>query len=172
MTVSQVLPSDSDVAPDITDITRSEMSKSLGLVLTVAHHVSFARLHKIMHSAPLKIGEYTVLRGLMENPGARQGVLADVYQIKWPSMTKLVHSLEKRGLIQRFVPADDRRSIALMITDAGRESVMAYTPLLDEADKAVYADLDAQEHATLLRLLRKFVGWGDPGQPVEPAPET
>ncbi|MEL6236834.1 MAG: helix-turn-helix domain-containing protein, partial [Pseudomonadota bacterium] len=58
-------------------------------------------------------GAFSVLYLIARNPGLRQGALAKRLMIKRAQMTKLVQALTARKLVQRSVPADDRRGIEL-----------------------------------------------------------
>ncbi|MGB3442497.1 MAG: MarR family transcriptional regulator, partial [Actinophytocola sp.] len=107
----------------------------------------------------IRISELTVLLALSENPGIRQGVLADVLKIKWSNMTKLVRALEERGLIARHIPHDDRRSVVLSVTEAGRQQIDASADKMYRSDRAALSMLDDEEHAQLLTLSRKIAGW-------------
>src|SRR5687767_10900138 len=53
--------------------------------------------------------------------GARTlGELAQAEQVRPPSMTRIVRNLERDGLVEREPHPDDRRSVRLRATDAGR----------------------------------------------------
>jgi DNA-binding MarR family transcriptional regulator len=77
----------------------------------------FERFFALEWPKDLRISEFTVLMAVSRNPGIRQGVLADLLKIKWPNMTKLVRGLEDRGLIERRIPSNNRRSVVLWLTE-------------------------------------------------------
>lgn len=53
--------------------------------------------------------------------GARTlGDLAAAEQVRPPSMTRIVHNLEREGLVEREPHPDDRRAVRIRATDAGR----------------------------------------------------
>lgn len=53
--------------------------------------------------------------------GARTlGELAQAEQVRPPSMTRIVRNLERDGLVEREPHPEDRRSVRLRATDAGR----------------------------------------------------
>lgn len=135
------------------------MENSIGFLLRIAQlavsEATFAELNR----RDVPIGEFTILLSVDLNPGIRQGVLADRLRIKWSNMTKLVRSLEERGLIVRQVPPDDRRAIALRITDAGHAQVESHKDLVLGAIERSVPSLSEQEKQVLLGLLRKVAGW-------------
>ncbi|WP_309083010.1 MarR family transcriptional regulator [Chelativorans sp.] len=133
--------------------------RSVGFLLRIAQLTVFERTFAELQRRDVKIGEFTILLAISENPGVRQGVIADVLKIKWPNMTKLVRSLEERGLVERFVPPHDRRSVELRVTAAGRELVDAFVPLMQDADQRALAMLSDEEYVQFQLLLRKAAGW-------------
>ncbi len=114
---------------------------------------SFFRDFGVRGVTPGQIGVLVAVGG---NPGVRQGVLADALRIKWSNMAKIIRLLEDRGLIERRVPANDRRAVELHLTDNGRVAVDATVPQLTVSDRAATAALTARERDTLLRLLAKL----------------
>lgn len=135
------------------------MESSIGFLLRIAQltvsEATFAELNR----RDVPIGEFTILLSVDLNPGIRQGVLADRLKIKWSNMTKLVRSLEERGLIVRQVPPDDRRAIALSVTDEGHARVESHKALVLGAIERSVPTLNEQEKQILLGLLRKVAGW-------------
>src|SRR5260221_4544235 len=51
------------------------------------------------------------------------GELAENEKVKPPSITRVIASLEERGLIQRMPHPSDRRQVVLTVTDQGRNVV-------------------------------------------------
>lgn len=135
------------------------MEHSLGLTLRVAQLTSFKMLFDVLDDSSPKVGEFSVLKAIADNPGVRQGVLADVFKIKWPSMSKMINKMEKKGYLVRVVPPNDRRSVTLKITELGKVEAERFLPMLVEANDKVFSMLDDGEQATLLKLLRKISGW-------------
>jgi DNA-binding MarR family transcriptional regulator len=140
-------------------LTFGRLEQAAGFVLRIAQLTAFDRFFAIFPEEDLRISEYSVLVGIAGNPGVRQGVLADWLKIKWSNMTKLVRTLEERGLIGRRVPQTDRRSVELYVTDEGYRLIDKYAGLMDRSDRQAFDMLSDREHAQLLGLLRKVAGW-------------
>jgi DNA-binding MarR family transcriptional regulator len=51
------------------------------------------------------------------------GELAENEKVQPPSITRVIASLEERGLIQRMPHPSDRRQVVLTVTDQGRDVV-------------------------------------------------
>jgi DNA-binding MarR family transcriptional regulator len=98
--------------------------------------------------------EYTALTLVAENPGGSLARLARALAIAAPTVTLLIDRLETRGLLQRSLSADDRRTQALEITAKGADLVRKATGSIVAAEKATIT-LTAGERAILLELLHK-----------------
>jgi DNA-binding MarR family transcriptional regulator len=146
-------------------VSLGALEQSAGLVMRIAQLTVFDHFFEIYGQSDVKISEFTVLYAIAENPGIRQGVLADVLKIKWPNMTKLVRALEQGGLVERYIPPNDRRSVRLHVTSMGRKQIAASEQTIYRADRMALSMLDNEEHAQLLKLSRKIAGW-------PPAPEV
>ena len=82
--------------------------------------------------------------------GARTlSALADVEQVKAPTMTRIVDALERSGLAQRQPDADDRRKLSIAATTAGIRLMQQGRSRRVKALAQLLADLDRDERATL-----------------------
>lgn len=73
------------------------------------------------------------------------------------NVTGLVDQLERRGLVVRTTPAQDRRVRAVEATARGRDVATAVrAAMLDNAD--ILDRLDAEDLETMSRLLRRMIG--------------
>jgi len=82
--------------------------------------------------------------------GARTlSALADVEQVKAPTMTRIVDALERAGLAQRLPDADDRRKLSIAATVAGTRLIQQGRSRRVKALAQLLADLDRDERATL-----------------------
>jgi DNA-binding MarR family transcriptional regulator len=166
VTLSQALHDEPAVTADgKSAVSLGALEQSAGLILRIAQLTVFEHFFEVFGQSEIKISEFTVLYAITKNPDVRQGVLADVLKIKWPNMTKLVRALEDRGLIERVVPPEDRRSVHLRVTPAGRRQIAVSQERMCRSDRTALGMLDDEEYAQLLRLSRKIAGW-------PPAPET
>jgi DNA-binding MarR family transcriptional regulator len=141
-----------------------DLDRSAGFSLRIAQLTAFERLFALLEPK-IRISEFTVLLAVSNNPGVRQGILADLLKIKWPNMTKLVRGLEKEGLVERQIPLNDRRSVVLRLTRKGRDRVDALAAQVRRCDREALSMLDEGEYDQLLVLCRKIAGWPLPPQP-------
>ncbi len=127
-----------------------------GFMLRLAQIQLFASFFRDFGPSGTTPGQIGILVAVGRNPGIRQGVLADALRIKWSNMAKIVRLLQEQELVERRVPASDRRAVELHLTERGRALVERTTPQLDVSDRAATAMLTGRERATLLRLLAKM----------------
>lgn len=71
----------------------------------------------------LSQGQLSILGGLHVCGPMTPSQLADRERVRPPSITRATNALEKAGLIVRIPDAEDRRSVTVALTDAGRDIV-------------------------------------------------
>jgi DNA-binding MarR family transcriptional regulator len=89
------------------------------------------------------------------------GALAAAEQVRVPTMSRLVVTLEADGLLRRVPDAQDRRVVRVEATDAGRTLLHAGRRRRVSALSADVARMSAAERAALVKaipLLEKLAG--------------
>lgn len=99
-----------------------------------------------------------VLVRLMEHDGLTQAELARRQRVEAPSMSGMVDRLVRAGYVTREPHPEDRRSVCVFITDAGREIVDQSHLIAQRVHDEVFADLTPEDEATLVALLDKVLG--------------
>ena len=110
-------------------------------------------------SKELSVREYGVLLTLSKQREhhLRMNQLATSVVLSQSATTRLVTRLEDRGLLRRYLCADDRRGIYTEVTDAGFELLAQATPVNDEALARALAEAEHQpEFAPLVRALAQM----------------
>jgi DNA-binding MarR family transcriptional regulator len=69
------------------------------------------------------------------------------------SITSLLDTLERRGLVERRPDPDDRRRVVVALTDAGQQAVDEFLPRIVAVQTAALARLDEDARAQLLSSL-------------------
>ncbi len=104
--------------------------------------------------------QFYVLKTLIEEGGKITiGRIAKLHGLTNPTMTGLVKRLElfDPPLVLREINVEDRRSVYVSLTDAGRERFIAVQTDLMEQLRTVLSLLDAGERETLLSDLMRYV---------------
>ena len=90
------------------------------------------------------------------------------------TMTSLIDTLVRRGLVRRLPHPDDRRMLLIDITDAGRDVVDVVLPVTHRINKDVFQVLTEDERQRLLELLarlqERLTVMREEPAPTDPAP--
>lgn len=140
------------------DIELGKLNQSLGFLLRIAQVQVFEFFFEDLGKIGLRPGEFSVLWVIHSNPGVRQGVVAQRMRIKRAHMTKMIRSFEDRGLVQRSIPPEDRRSVELRLTKAGEDFINAHKEKFFSHDDRRPSSLTPAEHARFIALLQKYIG--------------
>jgi DNA-binding MarR family transcriptional regulator len=89
------------------------------------HATSCALERELNEKHQLGVSEFEVLDRLVEAP-ARRGdcriqELADSLHLSQSALSRVIARLEREGLVDRAICAEDRRGVHVHLTDAGRE---------------------------------------------------
>jgi len=109
-------------------------------------------------------GEYLVLLALQrraqsanrDNPYFRASGLSDAVGVSRPNVTRLLNSLEAKGLVSRSMSADDRRVMLVDLTPAGEAALAAANSSLLRLGGQLVAGLGEQEADQLIELLHRL----------------
>jgi DNA-binding MarR family transcriptional regulator len=74
------------------------------------------------------------------------------------SVTAVINTMEKQGVVRREPSADDRRSVKVVITDKGWKEVNKLSPIVQEMSRDVLACMDkkqVEELVTCMRTIRE-----------------
>ncbi|HVV08983.1 MarR family winged helix-turn-helix transcriptional regulator [Amycolatopsis sp.] len=107
----------------------------------------------------LSVSEYTVLDVLARQDGfhLRMNQLSNAVVLSQSATTRLVARLEGRGLLERYLCADDRRGIYTEVTKAGQALLDEARPTHDEALAGALAEAEQlPELAPLVDALGKL----------------
>ena len=118
----------------------------------------------------LSVVEYTVLDTLARQDGwhMRMQQLARAAALSHSATTRLVTRLENRGLLSRYLCADDRRGIYSQITGQGRELLERARPVHDATLKeSLDAAAAVPELGRLVDALQGPASQEKPGQATD-----
>ncbi|MBD0693888.1 MarR family winged helix-turn-helix transcriptional regulator [Streptomyces sp. CBMA123] len=110
--------------------------------LAALHGLIDAALERALQAEhKLSVVEYTVLEALSRQDGwhMRMQQLARAAALSSSATTRLVSRLEDRGLLSRYLCADDRRGIYTELTPEGRALLEAARPVHDATLEATLA---------------------------------
>lgn len=103
--------------------------------------------------------EYNLLMMLYGTEGytLNPSQLAEAAGEKSANITRLTDGLCAKGLIERTTSDEDRRKVALTLTDAGLAMIKSFLPCICDLLAHQTATLQPRELAQLEKLLKKFL---------------
>ena len=88
------------------------------------------------------------------------------------TMTSTIDRLERQGLVRRLPNPEDRRSVLVEVTEAGRALCDRFLPGINALQMAVMSDLEPAERQQLLDLLGKVLAGAARVAEQDPTPLT
>lgn len=113
--------------------------------------------HVLQRLAPygLRVVDFSVLTVIAHNPGVTSRQVCAALDILPPNLVGLLRGLEQRGWVEKREHPTDRRAQGLYVTAAGAEVQARAQADIAGVEHGHLTHLDADERATLIRLLRK-----------------
>jgi MarR family transcriptional regulator, organic hydroperoxide resistance regulator len=103
--------------------------------------------------AGLSLSQYGLLELLVDRQSARVQELAAHAGITPSTATRILDALQRRGVVKRTRSDEDRRAVAVSLTDAGRQVVHAEQEWLRGRQRTFYAALPGAEQELAPDLL-------------------
>lgn len=133
-----------------------------GHLIRRAHQLAVATFHEV-HGRQVTPVQYAVLRALAETPDIDQVTLAEKVALDTSTTADIATRLEAKGWIERELLA--RRQRSLRLTPEGRVVLADMVARVEPMYQRLLAGLSPQEQTDFLRLLAKFAGMSDQGNP-------
>ena len=135
---------------------RSESQEATIALLRTASVIG-RRMARVIEPHGLSLAQYNVLRILRGagDEGLPTLAIRDRMIEEGSTVTRLLDKLESTGLVTRDRNRPDRRQVQCWIAEAGRALLATLDPLIDEADTANFAMLDAASVRQFIDTLAK-----------------
>jgi DNA-binding MarR family transcriptional regulator len=104
----------------------------------------------------LTLSQYGLLEGLTAQPSARVQELAGNAGITPSTATRILDALERRGIVERARTLEDRRVVAVSLTEEGQQLLQAEQEWLRGRQRAFYASLPPEERELAPDLLLRL----------------
>jgi DNA-binding MarR family transcriptional regulator len=104
----------------------------------------------------LTLSQYGLLEGLSGRRVARVQELAADAGIAAPTATRILDALERRGIVRRTRSREDRRAVAVSLTELGEQALQAEEEWLRGRQRAFYASLPPAEQQLAPDLLLRL----------------
>src|SRR5690606_4430980 len=140
------------------DVKRFTTGASIGYLVKLAHTLLLERATQAFAGREISFMQWIVLMKLREGSALNASELCRRLRHDTGAFTRLLDSLEERGLIERERSADDRRVVRLTITASGRKLALDLLPLVVDRLNEALAGFTKAEFNELCRLLNKLIG--------------
>jgi DNA-binding MarR family transcriptional regulator len=128
----------------------------INYLLTVAQHEVFQTLNDRLSPYGITPGQYGVLNCLWENSQASPKELAQELALENSTISGVLDRMQKKGLIDRMLDPNDRRSIQVVLTPAGAALETDVLRVIDEVNAQILGQFDAQTAGTLINCLQQI----------------
>ena len=103
--------------------------------------------------------QFRILMKLYQSPdrSVRQTDIEAAFSMTNPTVTGLVHNLEKNGLVKKVANPEDKRSRFIVLTEYAESRRNEFLSLADSIEKEMTDGLSETETAVLSELLMKVI---------------
>ena len=136
------------------------MEKSKVSVLIKKSSLIFDKyVNQLLAPYHLSSSQFRILMILYKSPdcSVRQTDIEAAFSMTNPTVTGLVHSLEKNGLVKKIANPEDKRSRFLVLTEYAESRRNEFLSLADSIEKEMIDGLSETETAVLSELLLKVI---------------
>jgi MarR family transcriptional regulator, organic hydroperoxide resistance regulator len=104
----------------------------------------------------LSLSQYHLLEPLLDDERLATCELALAAGVSPPTATRMLSGLAREGLVERMACESDRRVVHVVLTERGRERVLAKRARGDARRAAIFASLSPGERREAARLLERL----------------
>jgi DNA-binding MarR family transcriptional regulator len=109
------------------------------------------------HDPDLSFELLEIIGLLWRKDGINQQEIADIVSKDKSSVTYLINSLVKRGLVERVENKDDRRHKQIFLTQSGKQKRKIIFPWVLDLYQQAAGDIDANEMKNAIFLVKKMI---------------
>ena len=107
----------------------------------------------------LSLSQYSLLLGLAGKESARVQDLASDAGVAASTATRILDTLERRGVVERERDRGDRRAVTVALTPQGREMFARRQEAIRARERSFYAGLPEQERELAPHLLLRLAAF-------------
>jgi len=136
---------------------KSGVASSLGYFLSTARNVLAARMDHAVEPLGLTSSQIGVVLLLWHGHARTPFEMSRALSYDTGSMTRMLDRLQKKGFVDRQRSNADRRVIELTLTPKGEDAARQLPALIDAVLHEQLRGFSADDAATLVRLLQRFI---------------
>ena len=130
-----------------------ELQSCINYLLTTAQHEVFQTFSSGLAQFNITPGQYGVLSCLWQNGPSTPKEIAQTLRLENSTISGVLDRMQKRGLIDRVVDPNDRRSVQVVPTEEGsglRDDVLR---VIDELNVEILSGFTPEQQGDLLNCL-------------------
>jgi DNA-binding MarR family transcriptional regulator len=147
--------------------SREPSSDELAEQFVAVSHTVRQLANTRMSAAGLSLARTRALKVLVSGDPMRMNELSSALGVVPRTVTTLVDSLEREGLVERATDPQDRRATLLQITDAGRSQLQRLIAGRLTGAAALFDVLTPSERRQLSKLLTRLRAAAEPERAVD-----
>ncbi|MDO4563315.1 MAG: MarR family transcriptional regulator [Clostridia bacterium] len=129
---------------------------TIGALLGRIGHLHFLCVHSVFSSYGLGKGQPRILHILSEKGEMLQKEIAQTDRMSPATITVMLQTMEKNGLIERTHDERDRRGVRVKLTQKGRDIEKAVKDTIDKIDSEIIECFTKDEYNTFCCLSTKL----------------
>lgn len=133
-----------------------KLQSCINYLLTTAQHEVFQTFSSRLAQFNITPGQYGVLGCLWENGSCTPKEIAQILHLENSTISGVLDRMQKRGLIDRVVDPNDRRSVQVVTTEEGAAMRDDVLRLIDELNMEILSGFTPEQRAMLLDSLRQI----------------
>jgi len=154
------------MSDDINPKRELSMGSGLGYFLATARNVLAARMDRAVEPLGLTSSQIGVVLLLWYGHARTPFEMSRALSYDTGSMTRMLDRLEKKGFVRRQRSDVDRRVVELALTAQGEEAARQLPALIDAVLSEQLRGFSADDVATLVRLLQRFIANDPQAEPI------
>ena len=140
------------------------LDRRLGYVLRRAQMAVFRDFFSAFEAFDIRPAQYSILTVIECNPGLKQSEVSEALGIQRTNFVAMVDELQRRGLVRRDPAPNDRRSYALVLTEAGRRLMGELHEVAERHEQRIADAIGAETHRRMFATLGKIARIGEGGE--------
>lgn len=131
------------------------MERTFHMLLYRAFHAQRNYLRPCLGEIGLEVGQPKLLAYLAGNEPCQQRQLADYFEIDSAAVSRMLDSMEKKGLITRRTDKTSRRSNSVELTETGRQANQIWQSHCQEMETIMLAGFTPTEQEQFANYLSR-----------------
>lgn len=133
-----------------------EYTKCINFLLTIAQHEVFLTFSESLSHFGITPGQYGVLACLWKNDTLTPKEIATILRVENSTISGVLDRMQKRGLIDRVLNPDNRRSIRVKATKEGLALKKPVQQKIEELNEQVLRNFSPKEREQMILFLNRI----------------